>query len=983
MVALFTRGEGANRFFHSMVSFSVLNSKNPFNFNMFKAVCFFFFILQFNPAIAQQPPSSPRENANALIKENRLDPAKKILNEILINDPQNLSARLELARLHSKMEKWDPAISEYEKVLASDPENLEIQEEYAWTLLQGSRFEKAIKVYDRLLKENPAAIDLHLRKALALYGAARIPEAISEYKKVLKLDPFNIEAEIAILQLKDTVPQPFQLKAGMVLSFILMLVLTSLLVMGILRSRASRKPSKKESQSLREERYIRAIAIIGLMVATYYIFWRITYTMNWDAWWFSIPVLGAEVYGLAVAYLFFFMVWKPTQRKAPPPPPNRTVDVFVATYDEDPNILRKTIVGCLEMTYPHKTYILDDGNRTEVARLAQDLGCVYITREKNINAKAGNLNNALRQTSGEFIVTFDADHVPLPNFLEKLLGYFEDPKVSFVQTPQDFYNVDSFQHRLNPKRRRMWTEQSLFFSVIQPGKDHWNSAFYCGSCAILRRSALEEIGGFAEATVTEDIHTSILLHGKGFKSIYHTESLAYGLAPETALPFQIQRLRWGQGAMQVMVRDNPIWKKGLTLSQRFSYFASMTTYFDGFQKLIFYLAPIVYFLTGILPINAFDIVFLLHFIPYFIIFLLSFELMSRGRGSVLVTEQYNMAKFATFMKSSLGLFRKKPLKFHITPKSGTKEEGLGLFYPQILVLTLSFIGVVLGMIRYNLKGDLEPLAFYGNLLWAFLNAGLALAIIRFSRKKHQHRSAFRFLFLLPCVYHPINKTLYSPQIGLVRDCHEDGASLFTSHPLEQGIPIHVTMSVGNRSLDLDGVVITADKETQEGPSVFRNGIRFTHITPEDQSLLIKYSFEYSIPKFMETYAQPNTLFNQLEDFLRQDQRRKRRWTFSLPTKLRFNQQIGEKEILAVTEDISEGGLSIVSSEELPLGILLNFSIELSDQQIQGKGRTSRGESHPFGHFQIYRYVIQFHQLENRDLAQIRQIKTLVSMAQGN
>jgi c-di-GMP-binding flagellar brake protein YcgR len=191
------------------------------------------------------------------------------------------------------------------------------------------------------------------------------------------------------------------------------------------------------------------------------------------------------------------------------------------------------------------------------------------------------------------------------------------------------------------------------------------------------------------------------------------------------------------------------------------------------------------------------------------------------------------------------------------------------------------------------------------------------------------------------------------------------------------------MSVGNRSLDLDGVVITADKETQEGPSVFRNGIRFTHINPEDQSLLIKYSFEYSIPKFMETYAQPNTLFNQLEDFLRQDQRRKRRWTFSLPTKLRFNQQIGEKEILAVTEDISEGGLSIVSSEELPLGILLNFSIELSDQQIQGKGRTSRGESHPFGHFQIYRYVIQFHQLENRDLAQIRQIKTLVSMAQGN
>jgi len=306
-----------------------------------------------------------------------------------------------------------------------------------------------------------------------------------------------------------------------------------------------------------------------------------------------------------------------------------------------------------------------------------------------------------------------------------------------------------------------------------------------------------------------------------------------------------------------------------------------------------------------------------------------------------------------------------------------------LFYPQILVLTLSFMGVVLGMIRYNVKGDLEPLAFYGNLLWAFLNVSLAVAIIRFSRKKHQHRSAFRFLFLLPCVYHPINKTLYSPQIGLVRDCHEDGASLFTSHPLSKGIPIHLTMSVGNRPLDVDGVIITADRETQGVPSVFRNGIRFTHITPEDQSLLIKYSFEYSIPKFMETYAQPNTLFNRLEEFLRQDQRRKRRWTLSLPTQLRFNQQNGERETLAVTEDISEGGLSIISSEELPLGTLIKFSVELSDQQIQGKGKTFRGESHPFGHFQIYRYVIQFHQLEDRDLAQIRQIKTLVSIAQGS
>ena len=266
-------------------------------------------------------------------------------------------------------------------------------------------------------------------------------------------------------------------------------------------------------------------------------------------------------------------------------------------------------------------------------------------------------------------MTLDADHVPLPHFLDRVIGYFSDEKVAFVQTPQDFYNIDSYQHRVDTKRRRMWTEQSLFFSVIQPGKDYWNSAFYCGSCGTLRRKALEVIGGFAEATVTEDIHTSVLLHAKKYRSIYHNESLAYGLAPGTTLPFLVQRLRWGQGAMQVLARDNPLWLKGLSLPQRISYFTSMTTYLDGFQKMIFYLAPVVYFATGILPILAFNVVFLMYFIPYFVLFILSFELMSRGHGSTFRTEQYNMAKFATFMRSMGGLFRRKKILFETTPTS--------------------------------------------------------------------------------------------------------------------------------------------------------------------------------------------------------------------------------------------------------------------------------------------------------------------------
>ena len=168
-------------------------------------------------------------------------------------------------------------------------------------------------------------------------------------------------------------------------------------------------------------------------------------------------------------------------------------------------MLRRTLLAASRMEYPHQTWLLDDGNRPEARALADSLGCRYLARERNTDAKAGNLNNALQHSEAELIAVFDADHAPARDFLTRTLGYFADPAVAFVQTPQDFYNLDSYQHRQHPRRHLVWTEQSLFFRVIQRGKDCWNAAFFCGSCAVLRRRALDKIGGFATGSVTEDL----------------------------------------------------------------------------------------------------------------------------------------------------------------------------------------------------------------------------------------------------------------------------------------------------------------------------------------------------------------------------------------------------------------------------------------------------------------------------------------------
>lgn len=487
-----------------------------------------------------------------------------------------------------------------------------------------------------------------------------------------------------------------------------------------------------------------AVVLLFVGVGFWYLYWRLG-TFNDAHPVFSRVLYGAEVFGFITALLNIFMTWRLADRQAPPPVEGLKVDVFIPTYNEDVELVRRTALAARAMEYRHQTWILDDGDRPAMREMAESLGLRYLARTDNADAKAGNLNHALRYSDADLIVTFDADHAPRRDFLLKTLGYFADARVAFVQTPQDFYNLDSFQNRTERRNRIAWSEQSLFFRVIQRGKDVWNSAFYCGSCAVIRRAALDSIGGFATGTVTEDIHTSLRLHKRGYRSVYHCESLAYGVAPAKIEPFLKQRVRWGVGAMNVWRKEGILFARGLTLAQRLNYLATALAYFDGWQKAFFYFAPVYVLMAGAMPIRVDGWTFLLHFVPYIALNFLSFEEIARGYGRSLLIEQYNMARFAGFAWSTLGVFRVRT-RFGVTAKA-LREPSSTVQYlvPQLAVIALNGAAIPVGILLFHSTGHLPADGMWANVFWASVNGALALGVVRFTwRQDDNRRDEYRF-----------------------------------------------------------------------------------------------------------------------------------------------------------------------------------------------------------------------------------------------
>ncbi|ASC70630.1 Beta-monoglucosyldiacylglycerol synthase [Halomicronema hongdechloris C2206] len=374
-----------------------------------------------------------------------------------------------------------------------------------------------------------------------------------------------------------------------------------------------------------------------------------------------------------------------------------SVDVLIPTYDEPDFILRRTVIGCQAMDYPRKTvYLLDDTRRPAIQALAAELGCAYLTRPDNRHAKAGNLNHAIAHTQGELIACFDADFVPTRNFLRRTPGFFQDPTVALVQTPQSFYNPDPIARNLGLEDV-LTPEEEVFYRQIQPMRDGAGSVVCSGTSFVVRRSSLVATGGFVTESLSEDYFTAVRLAAQGNQVIYLDEKLSAGLAAENIAAHASQRLRWARGTLQAFFIDaNPLTISGLTIWQRLGHLEGLLHWFSSIPRIVFLLMPLVYSI-GVIPVQASVEEVMYFFVPYYLVQLTVFSWLNERSRSALLSDIYALVLVfplaITVIQAMLHPFAKG---FKVTPKGTANQRfrfNWSLAWPLMVLFVLTALSL--------------------------------------------------------------------------------------------------------------------------------------------------------------------------------------------------------------------------------------------------------------------------------------------------
>jgi cellulose synthase (UDP-forming) len=430
-------------------------------------------------------------------------------------------------------------------------------------------------------------------------------------------------------------------------------------------------------------------------------------------------------------------------RKRDPSP--LSVDVYVCTYDEPLHVLEATLAGCALLDGPHATYVLDDGRREEVAALAREWDATWITRPDNSHAKAGNINHALPLTGGDLVLVLDADHVPMPDALRTLCAPFADPQVALVQSPHDFSNHDSIQHYDLGRH-----EQSLFFSVICPGKDRHGAAFWCGSGATIRRQALLEVGGVATETIAEDFHTTIKLHKAGWRSRYEPRTVVQGRAPHDLAAYLLQRDRWARGNLAVFATpESPLRARGLTKAQRLSYLASLTGYLAGPVRLLLLCTLTAVLWSAALPLRIAPLALAVLWVPATSLSVLAGAAVCRGVQSTAEACHFELCTAEIFTRALRCVARPGRARFLVTPKEGVDHGGwqsLKQFRAVLTIAVLLSLGIALRVAQDLGVGFLPPMrgfaAWFVPLLGA-IELRRVLRTLLLAGRRRQLRSEYR------------------------------------------------------------------------------------------------------------------------------------------------------------------------------------------------------------------------------------------------
>jgi cellulose synthase (UDP-forming) len=565
-----------------------------------------------------------------------------------------------------------------------------------------------------------------------------------------------------------------------------------------------------------------ALVVLSCAVSLRYIIWRVSDTLQFNdvlQGMLGVGLALAELYAVTVMVLGYIQTVWPLARQPEPLPEDvadwPSVDVYIPTYNEALSVVRATVLGALAMDYPRdklNVYILDDGRRTEFRDFAEACGAGYIIRADNSHAKAGNLNHAMRHTDGDFIAIFDCDHIPTRAFLQMTMGWLvRDPGMALIQTPHHFYSPDPFQRNLRDGTK-VPSEGNMFYALVQDGNDFWDAAFFCGSCAVIRRSALDGVGGFAVETVTEDAHTALRLQRKGWRTAYLKIPLAAGLATERLSLHIGQRMRWARGMLQILRIDNPMLGPGLRLAQRLCYTNAMLHFLFAFPRVVFLTSPLAFLLFDQNLIAASPLAIIAYAGPHIFH---AVATNSRIHGSArhsFWSEIYETVMALFLLRLTVvTLVSPKRGRFNVTDKGGLLATGyfdMKAAYPNLLLAALLGVGWCVGVGRmiFTHPDRLGWQALILNTVWLTLSLLTVAAALAVARETRQVRAQARVPAVLPA-------TLYLPDgrliAGTTRELSLGGSSLTAPYPddVAEGAPVMIEVPIGAETVLLPARVL--------------------------------------------------------------------------------------------------------------------------------------------------------------------------------
>jgi cellulose synthase (UDP-forming) len=591
------------------------------------------------------------------------------------------------------------------------------------------------------------------------------------------------------------------------------------------------------------------LMIMSLFATFRYGYWRISATIaffqdpgnHWGALdaFFIMSLVFAESYAFVILFLGFFQTIWPL-RRAPMPLPEMPeewphVDVLIPTYNEPLDVVRYTALGALNIDWPTDklhVYILDDGRRKEFEQFAFEAGVGYKIRQDNFHAKAGNINTALKSLDAPYVAIFDCDHVPTRSFLQMTIGWFlRDRNLAMLQTPHHFYSPDPFERNLQ-QFHVIPNENELFYGIVQDGNDFWNATFFCGSCAVLRREALDEIGGIAVETVTEDAHTSLRMQSNGWNTAYINIPQAAGLATERLSAHVGQRIRWARGMIQILRTDNPLFAPKLNFAQRLCYFNAMSHFLYPLPRLIFLTAPLIYLLLSHTNVPGYWAAILAYALPHLTLSnITNSRIQGQHRHSFWNEIYETVLSPYILLPTMLALINPKLGKFNVTAKGGIVKRtffDVRIAQPFLVLLFFNLLGLLVAIPRFFIWDKSRPGTVIMNCIWCFFNIVVLGVCAAVSREMQQLRHFVRIKIVAPVIVKFPNGRVAT---GETIDLSSGGTAVKLDKPLEAAGGETARLSFPNAPVegDLPVTIVSVEKMLVR--------IKFNELTIPEQELL--------------------------------------------------------------------------------------------------------------------------------------------------